>query len=84
MLIERFKELNGVALAKLTSEKHTIRHNRNRRKPSEYVQAIIRQAKGAGIVCTYNQLVFAHEGIAKELRVFIDPPTRTILVADFI
>lgn len=84
MLIERFKELNAVALAKLTSEKYTIRDTRNRRQPPEYVQAIIRHAKGAGIACTYNQLVFAHQGIATELRVSIDPPTRTTLVADFI
>lgn len=76
--------MNGTASDKLTTEKYTIRDARNQREPAEYVQAIVRHAKGADIESIYNQLVFAHEGIAAELRVFLEPPTRMTTVADFI
>ena len=83
-LIARFKEPSGVALTKLTAEKYTVRDARNRREPSAYVQAIIRHARAANIEGVLNQLTFAHEGIAAELRVFIDPPSETTSVSQFI
>ena len=73
-LISRFKEPSGVALSKLTAEKYSIKDAKNRREPSAYVQAIIRHARAANIDGVHNQLTFAHEGLAPELRVFVDPP----------
>ena len=83
-LLARFKELPGVALSHLTSEKYTLADARARREPADYVQAIIRHAKSANIDAVVNQLTFAHQGIAAELRVFIDPPSPTTTVASFI
>ena len=83
-LIARFKEPSGVALTKLTAEKYTVKDARNRREPSAYIQTIIRHARAANIEGVLNQLTFAHEGIAAELRVFIDPPSQTTSVSQFI
>ena len=83
-LIGRFKEPSGVALSKLTAEKYTIKNAKNRREPSAYVQAIIRHARAANIDGVLNQLTFAHEGLAPELRVFVDPPSETTSVSNFI
>ena len=83
-LLVRFKELPGVALSHLTSEKYTATDARAKREPADYVQAIIRHAKSANIETVLNQLTFAHQGLSPELRVFIDPPTATTTVASFI
>ena len=83
-LLRRFKELPGVALSHLTSEKYTMADARAKREPADYVQAIMRHAKAADIDSLLNQLTFAHQGIAAELRVFIDPPSSSTTVASFI
>lgn len=49
VLLRRFKESTGVALAHLTAEKYTLADARNRREPSGYVQAVICHAKSANI-----------------------------------
>ncbi len=83
-LVSRWKEPTGVALEKLTSEKYTLQDARNRREPAQYVHAVIRHAKGANIDSVANQLTFVRQGIAPELRVFIDPPTPTTTVSEYV
>src|SRR4051794_26619020 len=78
-LIKRFHPHRSVALAALTFEKYTVQDARNRRETADYLQAILRHAKGAGIESEYNQLTFAWNGLDPELRVFIQQPTGTPL-----
>ena len=84
VLLKRFKESTGVALNNLTSEKYTLTDARNKREPSGYVQAVIRHAKSANIDNVENQLTFAYQGIAADLRAFVDPPSTTTSVSSFI
>lgn len=83
-ITKRFKESTGVALHHLTSEKYSLHDARTRREPAAYVQAILRHAKSANIDSVENQLTFAYQGIAAELRAFVDPPTSTSTIASFI
>ena len=83
-IIKRFKEATGVALHNLTTEKYSVHDARTRREPAAYVQTILRHAKSANIDNAENQLTFAYQGIAAELRAFVDPPTSTTTVASFI
>ena len=83
-LLVRFRETPGVALSHLTTEKYTLADARARREPADYVQAIVRHAKSANIEPILNQLTFAHQGIAAELRVFVDPPSPSTTIAGFI
>ena len=57
---------------------------RFRKESAAYVQVIIRHAKAADIDSVKNQLIFAYQGIAAELRAFVDPPGVTTTVAQFI
>ena len=83
-LTKRFKQPTGVALTQLTSEKYTLHDARTRREPASYVQAILRHAKAANFNEVEHQLTFAYQGIAAELRAFIDPPRAGITIASFI
>ena len=83
-LMRRWKENTNVALGKLTSEKYTLSDARNRREPAEYVHAVIRHAKNADIDSVRNQLTFAHQGIASQLRVFVDAPGVDTTITAFI
>ena len=83
-LTKRFKESTGVALNHLTAEKYSVADARNKREPAGYVQSVIRHAKAANIDNVENQLTFAHQGIAAELRAFVDAPSETTTVASFI
>ena len=71
-------------LSKLTNEKYTLKDAQNQREPTEYVQTMIRYAKGANINQVYNQLIFAHKQIVLELRFMVDLPTKATLVAQYI
>ena len=84
VLLKRFKESIGVALAHLTAEKYTLADARNKREPSGYVQTVIRHAKSANINNVENQLTFAYQGIAADLRAFVDPPSATMSMSSFI
>lgn len=83
-ITRRFKESTGVALHNLTSEKYSLHDARTRREPAAYVQAILRHAKSANIDNVENQLTFVYQGIAAELRAFVDPPSATTSIASFI
>lgn len=82
-LVQSFKETQSVALSKLTSEKFTLSDVRNHGQPSQYVQAIIRHAKGANMDGVYNQLTFAYNGLDPELRQDIQPPTESTTILTF-
>ena len=84
VLLKRFKESTGVALAHLTAEKYTLANARSKREPSGYVQAVIRHAKSANINNVENQLTFAYQGIVADLQAFVDPPSATMSVSSFI
>lgn len=83
-LTTRFKESTGVALSHLTSEKYTFHDARTRREPTGYVQAVIRHSKAVNINKVGNQLTFAYQSIAAELRAFIDLPSAFTTVISFI
>ena len=57
---------------------------RSHREPAAYVQTILRHAKSANIESVENQLTFAYQNITTDLRAFIDPPTGTTTVSQFI
>jgi hypothetical protein len=80
----RFQEAQDVALRKLTAEKFTAYQVRQERQPAEYVYTIIRHAKSALITSPSQQLTFAWNGIAPELRIHIPRPTATTTVTGFI
>ena len=83
-LSHRFKVLTSVALGLLTDETYTLNDARARRPPAQYVRAIMRHGIGCNIVDVANQLFFAYQGLAPELRVFVTPPTGSTKAADFI
>lgn len=73
-----------MALHNLTTEKYSIHDVRTRREPAAYVQAILRHVKSANIDSVKNQLTFAYQGIAAELRAFVDPPSSTTTISSFV
>ncbi len=80
----RFKVPTNVVSGFLTSESYSLHNARQRRPPPQYVRAIIRHGIDCKIVDAANQLSFAYQKLAPELRLFISPPTNTTKVSDFI
>lgn len=83
-LTAHFKKLSRVALTKLTSEKYTVKDARNRKEPASYIETIMCHAKAANINKMLNQLTFAHEKMAPELKVFVDPSSKLTSIFLFI
>ena len=52
--------------------------------PAAYVQNVIRYAKSAGFTETFNQLTFAHQGLAAELAITVDAPEATTSITAYI
>lgn len=69
---------------KLINKKYTLKDAQNQQQLAEYVQAIVCHGKEADIKAIYNQLTFAYKDIAIELRVFVNLPTLTSTILDFI
>ena len=80
----QFKESTSVTLSNLTITKYTMADAQSHCEPAAYVQSILQHARSANIDSVENQLTFAYQNIATELRAFIDPPTSTITVSHFI
>ena len=80
----RFKVPISDALSSLTTTKYTTYHARIRYEPSAYVQTMLRHAQNADMLSVGTQLMWAWQGIAPELRVFIDAPMNTTTVTSFI
>lgn len=50
----RFREPISLAFERLSKEKYTVTDARNRRKPSAYVQAIIRHSEASGFTTQHE------------------------------
>ena len=48
------------------------------------MQNVIRYAKSAGFTETFNQLTFAHQGLAAELAITVDAPEATTSITAYI
>ena len=83
-LSHRFKIPTSVAFDFLTDETYSLNDVQARRLPAQYVRAIMRHGIGCNIVDMANQLSFAYQGLAPELRVFVSPLTESTKAADFI
>lgn len=81
---ERLKVLTNVALGLLTIKSYSLDDAQRRRPPAQYVRAIIRLGIGCNIVDIVNQLFFAYQRLAPELRFFIPPPTSATKASNFI
>lgn len=73
-----------MALGLLTTESYSLDDAQRHRPPAQYVRAIIRHGIGCNIIDIANQLSFAYQGLASELRVFIPSPTSATNTSDFI
>ncbi len=83
-LFHRFKVPTSVALRLLTDETYSVDNARAQHPPAQYVCTIMRHGIGCNIVDVANQLSFAYQGLASELRVFVSPLTESTKAADFI
>ncbi len=83
-LSQRFTIPTSIALGLLTDETYSFNNAWARRPPAQYIHAIIRHSIGCNIVDVANQLSFAYQGLAPELRVFISPPAKLTKAANFI
>ena len=72
------------ALSALTREKYTLFDARNRRPFAQYVFAITRHARDAGMTTTRQQLTYAYNGIDAQLRQTTPYPTESTTIATFI
>lgn len=75
VLVKKFKESLGNALEPLRNKKYILQDARNRREPEVYVHTIVRIAQAANYNNVQNQLTYAHQGLALELRAHIAAPT---------
>lgn len=73
-----------MALGLLTDKTYSINNACARRPLVQYVHAIMWYGIGCNIINVANQLFFAYQGLAPELRVFISPPTELTKTADFV
>lgn len=83
-LSQHFKVPTSVALGLLTDETYSLDDAQCRRPPAQYVQAIMRHGIDCNINDISNQLSFAYQGLAPELRVFVSSPTESTKAAKFI
>ena len=83
-LFYRFKVPTSVAFGLLIDETYSLNDARTQQPSAQYVCAIMRHGIGCNIVNVANQLFFAYQGLARELRVFVLPPTKSTKAADFI
>ncbi len=80
----RFKILIGVALGLHVDEKYTFSDARTKRKPVQYVRAIIHHTTSATILDVPNQLFVVYKSLANKLCVFILPPVESTKASKFI
>ena len=79
-----FKVPTSVTLDLLTDETYSVDDAPTRHPHAQYVRAIMRHGIGCNIIDVVNQLSFAYRGLAPELRVFVSPPTKSTIAANFI
>ena len=73
-----------MALDLLTDKTYSLDDAQAQRAPAQYVCTIMQHGIRCNIVDVANQLSFIYRGIAPELQVFVSPPNKSIMVADFI
>ena len=83
-LFYRFKVPTSIAFGLLTNKTYSLDDARALRPLAQYVRAIMRHGIGCNIVDVANQLFFAYQGLARELRVFVSPPTESTKAVEFI
>lgn len=83
-LSQRFTVPTSVALGLLTNKTYSLDDAQRCRPPAQYVQAIMRHGIGCNINNVSNQLSFAYQGLAPELRVFVSPPTKSTKASNLI
>ena len=83
-LFHRFKVPTSVAFGLFTNETYFLDDAQARQPLAKYVCTIIQHSIRCNIVDVANQLFFAYQGLAPELRVFMSPPTESTKAADFI
>ena len=83
-LFRRFKRTQSSALKALEEDHYTIDDARQGRETAQFVSAVVRNAKDAGISTTSAQLTFAWNKIHPDLRGYIRRPSERTTMTDFI
>lgn len=83
-LFHHCKIPTSVDLGFLTDKAYSFNDVQGPRPLSQWLHAIIQYGIGCNIVDIANQLFFAYQKLAPELRVFISPSTKSTKAADFI
>lgn len=73
-----------MALGFFIDETYSLDDNQARQPLVQYVRAIMQHSIGCNIIDVTNQLFFAYQRLAPELRMFVLPPTKSTKAADFI
>lgn len=84
ILFYRFKVSMSMALDLFIDETYTLDNAWAQQLLAQYVRAIMQHCIRCNIVNIANQLSFAYQSLAPELRVFVSPSTEFTKAADFI
>lgn len=84
ILSRHFKVPTNITLGLLTNVTYSLDNVYTWQPPVQYICTIMQHDIGCNIVNVANQLLFAYQGLAPELRVFVSPLIELTKAVDFI